>query len=400
MAILGIDLGTSNSAAAVLHGGRPLMIPSAEGVTICGKAFPSYVAITPDGRTLVGELALRQLTQNPKGTTTAFKRKLGQRVRVRLQNKEFTPEQLTAFLLQKIKHDAEAFLGELVEKAVITVPAYFGAKQRSATREAAKIAGLEVARLVHEPTAAALACGLNCIEQDLRIAVVDLGGGTLDVTIMEFGQGVFVVKATSSDTQLGGVDMNEAVYEYLAEQYQDETGIDARADPMARIRLIDAAETAKIDLSAHNSTRVTLPFLAAVRGEPKHLDVKLTRATLERTVQPVIERCKAPVQRALRDAGIVAVEIDKVVLVGGPTRMPCVRAFFETMLHRKAEQGVDPMEVVACGAALQGSVAGLPAGDSTEGSSNDESSGELARAGVPQSNAAVHFPAAPRKASG
>lgn len=399
MAILGIDLGTSNSAAAVLRGSRLLMIPSAEGVTIGGKAFPSYVAITPDGRTLVGELARRQLTQNPEGTTTAFKRKMGQCARVRLHNKEFTPAQLTAFLLQKIKHDAETFLREPVQKAVVTVPAYFGAKQRSATRDAAKIAGLEVVRLMSEPAAAALACGLTRTEGDLRIAVIDLGGGTLDVTIMEFGQGRFVVKATSSDPQLGGADMNGAVYEYLAEQYEDETGIDARADPIARTRLIAAAETAKIDLSANNSTRVNLPFLAAVRGEPKHLDVKLTRATLERIVQPVIERCKAPVQRALRDAGIVAIELDKLVLVGGPTRMPCVRAFFENMLHRKAEEGVDPTEVVACGAALQGSSAEPSVGGSRERSSNDENSRELAQAGVPPINAAVQFPPTPHKAS-
>lgn len=231
--IIGIDLGTSNSAAAVLRGGRPVIIPSAEGVTLGGKAFPSYVAIAADGQTLVGELARRQHTVNAEGTTTAFKRKMGQRIRVRLRGREFTPEQLSAFLLQKIKRDAEAFLGEPVGKAVITVPAYFDDNQRSATKDAAKIAGLEVVRLVNEPTAAALAYGLDRLQQDLRVAVVDLGGGTLDVTIMEFGQGVFEVKATSGDTQLGGTDMNRAVLEHLAAKFKEEHGVDPRDDARA-----------------------------------------------------------------------------------------------------------------------------------------------------------------------
>jgi molecular chaperone DnaK len=356
MAIIGIDLGTSNSAAAALRGGRPVIIPSAEGVSLGGKAFPSYVAITADGQTLVGELARRQATVNPEGTTTAFKRKMGQRLRVRLRDKEFTPEQLSAFLLQKIKRDAEAFLGEPVEKAVVTVPAYFDDNQRSATKDAAKIAGLEVVRLVNEPTAASLAYGLDRLKQELRIAVVDLGGGTLDVTLMEFGKGVFEVKATSGDTQLGGTDMNRAVFEYLADQFKEDHGIDPRDDLKARARLLEAGEIAKIELSTSTTTRVNLPFLAAVKGEPRHLDLELSRATLERIVHPIIERCRAPVEQALHDAGIATRDLDKLVFVGGPTRMPCVREFFEDLLQRKAEKGVDPMEVVACGAAVQAGV--------------------------------------------
>lgn len=356
MAIIGIDLGTSNSAAAVLRGGRPVIIPSAEGVSLGGKAFPSYVALTADGQTLVGELARRQRTVNPEGTTTGFKRKMGQRIQVRLRDKEFSPEQLSAFLLQKIKRDAEAFLGESVDKAVVTVPAYFDDNQRSATKDAAKIAGLEVVRLVNEPTAASLAYGLDRLSQDLRIAVVDLGGGTLDVTIMEFGKGVFEVKATSGDTQLGGTDMNVALLEHLAAKFKEETGVDPREEAQARARLMEAAEIAKIELSTSVSTRVNLPFLAAVRGEPRHLEMELTRTTLDRIVRPVVERCRGPVEQALRDAGIALSEIDKLVFVGGPTRMPCVREYFEDMFHRKAEKGVDPMEVVACGAAVQAGV--------------------------------------------
>jgi molecular chaperone DnaK len=273
MAIIGIDLGTSNSAAAVLRGGRPVIIPSAEGVSLGGKAFPSFVAITADGQTLVGELARRQATVNPEGTTTAFKRKMGQRLHVRLRDKEFTPEQLSAFLLQKIKRDAEAFLGEPVEKAVVTVPAYFDDNQRSATKDAASIAGLEVVRLVNEPTAASLAYGLDRLKQELRIAVVDLGGGTLDVTIMEFGKGVFEVKATSGDTQLGGTDMNRAVFEFLA----DKVWTRWKSWPAARrckpAFSVAKSETSYLSMSPaaskrsaawpHRSSRVTRPFLSS-----------------------------------------------------------------------------------------------------------------------------------------
>ena len=360
MAIIGIDLGTSNSAAAVLRGGRPVIIPSAEGISLGGKAFPSYVAFTADGQMLVGEPARRQAAANPDGTATAFKRKMGQRVTVRLRSREFTPEQLSAFLLQKIKRDAEAFLGEAVTKAVVTVPAYFDDNQRSATKDACKIAGLEVERLVNEPTAAALAYGLDRLGQELRVAVIDFGGGTLDVTIMEFGKGVFEVKATSGDTQLGGTDMDKRVLDYLLERFQSQAGLDLRADHVALARLKEAAEIAKIELTANTTTHITLPFIAARAGVPQHLDLDLTRVELERRVQPVIERCRGPVEQALADAHITPKDIDRIVFVGGPTRMPAVRKFLEDLLGRQAEMGVDPMECVAAGAAIQ---AGVLAGE-------------------------------------
>jgi molecular chaperone DnaK len=360
MAIIGIDLGTSNSAAAVLRGGRPVIIPSAEGVSLGGKAFPSYVALTADGQMLVGEAARRQAAANPEGTASAFKRKMGKRENVRLRDKDYSPEQLSAFLLQKIKRDAEAFLGEPIEKAVVTVPAYFDDNQRAATKDACRIAGLEVVRLVNEPTAASLAYGLDRINEDLRIAVIDLGGGTLDVTIMEFGKGVFEVKSTSGDTQLGGTDMNQRIYEHLAERFQMSTGVDVRNDPKAAARLIEAAETAKIELSTSISAHLSLPYLAAVNGEPRHLELDLNRTELERLVRPVIERCRGPVEQALHDAGIEPKDIDRVVFVGGPTRMPVVRSYFEEMFGHKAEMGVDPMECVAAGAAIQ---AGVLAGE-------------------------------------
>lgn len=363
MAIIGIDLGTSNSAAAVLRGGRPVIIPSAEGVSLGGKAFPSYVAVTADGQMLVGEPARRQAAANPEGTATAFKRKMGQRVTVKLRDRTFSPEQLSAFLLQKIKRDAEAFLGEPVEKAVVTVPAYFDDNQRSATKDACRIAGIEVARLVNEPTAAALAYGLDRQGQDLTIAVVDFGGGTLDVTIMEFGKGVFEVKATSGDTQLGGTDMNQRIFEYLADRFRAQSGVDLRQDHRAAARLLEAAEIAKIELSSSTTTHISLPYIAAVGGEPRHLELDLTRAELENVVRPVIERCRAPVEQALRDAGKQPREIDRIVFVGGPTRMPAVRAFFEELFGRKAEMGVDPMECVASGAAIQAGVLAGEVGD-------------------------------------
>src|SRR5574340_492019 len=360
MAIIGIDLGTSNSASAVLRGGRPVIIPSAEGVSLGGKAFPSYVAVAADGQMLVGEPARRQAAANPEATATAFKRRMGQREAVTLRDKSFTPEQLSAFLLQKIKRDAEAFLGETVTQAVVTVPAYFDDNQRSATKDACRIAGLEVVRLVNEPTAAALAYGLDRLGQELRIAVIDFGGGTLDVTIMEFGKGVFEVKATSGDTRLGGTDMDGRLIEALAERFQLATGVDLRGAQKAMARLKEAAEVAKIELSAGTSTHISLPYIASAGGEPKHLEMDLSRTDLERIVRPVIERCRGPVEQALRDAGMQTKEIDRIVFVGGPTRMPAVRAFFEEMMGRKAEMGVDPMECVASGAAIQ---AGVLAGE-------------------------------------
>lgn len=363
MAIIGIDLGTSNSAAAVLRGGRPVIIPSAEGISLGGKAFPSYVAITADGQTLVGEAARRQAAANPEGTATAFKRKMGTREQVRLRDKTFSPEQLSAFLLQKIKSDAEAFLGEPVEKAVVTVPAYFDDNQRSATKDACRIAGLTVERLVNEPTAASLAYGVDRTGEDLRIAVLDFGGGTLDVTVMEFGKGVFEVKATSGDTKLGGTDMDQRVLEDLADRFRAQTGVDVLSDIKARARLQEAAEIAKVELSTSTTTHVSLPYLAAAGGEPQHLELDLTRTELERLVREVIERCRGPVEQALHDAGIGPKDIDRIVFVGGPTRMPAVRQFFEELFGRPAEMGVDPMECVASGAAVQAGVLSGEVGD-------------------------------------
>ena len=358
MAIIGIDLGTSNSAAAVLRGGKPVIIPSTEGISLSGKAFPSYVAITADGNKLVGEPARRQAAENPEGTASAFKRRMGKREKIKLRDKEFTPEQLSAFLLQKIKNDAEAYLGEPVEKAVVTVPAYFNDNQRSATIDACKIAGLEVIRLVNEPTAAALAYGLDRSGEDIKIAVIDFGGGTLDVTIMEFGNGVFEVKSTSGDTQLGGTDMNESIFEHLAEKFKEQSGIDIRGDKKASARLIEASEIAKIDLTTSTTTHISLPYISA----DKHLDLDLTRTELERLVRPVVERCKGPIEQALSDANITG-GVDRMVFVGGPTRMPIVREYFEKILGKKAEGGVDPMECVASGAAIQAGVLSGEIGD-------------------------------------
>jgi molecular chaperone DnaK len=347
----------------VLRGGRPIIIPSAEGVSLGGKAFPSYVAITLDGQMLIGEAARRQATSNPEGTATAFKRRMGRREKIRLRDREFSPEQLSAFLLQKIKRDAEAFLGEQVAKAVVTVPAYFDDNQRSATKDACGIAGLEVIRLVNEPTAAALAYGLDRAGQELRIAVIDFGGGTLDVTIMEFGKGVFEVKSTSGDTQLGGTDMNQNIFEHLAERFRSQTGIELKTDRKARARLLEAAEIAKIELSTNITTHISLPYIAAVGGEPRHLELDLTRAELERLVRPVIERCRGPIDQAIRDAGIGARDISRLVFVGGPTRMPVVRSYFEEIFGKPGEAGVDPMECVACGAAIQAGVLAGEVGD-------------------------------------
>ncbi|MEM0444471.1 MAG: molecular chaperone DnaK [Nitrososphaerota archaeon] len=353
---IGIDLGTSNSAAALVIGGRPTLIPSVEGVTIYGKAFPSYVAITKDGQLIVGEPARRQAVTNPEGTATGFKRKMGTDYKYKLHGKEFTPQQLSAFLLQKIKRDAEAFLGDTVTEAVITVPAYFNDNQRQATKDAAEIAGLKVLRIINEPTAAALAYGLDKLEKEMKILVFDFGGGTLDVTIMEFGGGVFEVKATSGDTQLGGRDMDEAVVSYLVEKFKQDTGIDLTKDPVAMNRVREAAERAKIELSNVYETEINLPFIAYDSSGPKHLSTVLTRAKLEEIVSPIIERCRGPVEQALRDAKLRPEDIDKIILVGGPTRMPIVREFLKRILDKEPERGVDPMECVAAGAAIQAAI--------------------------------------------
>lgn len=354
--IIGIDLGTSNSAAAVLIGGKPTIIPSAEGATIGGKAFPSYVAFTKDGEKLVGEPARRQAVSNTEGTIYAIKRKMGTDYKVEIRGKSFTPQQISAFILQKIKHDAEAYLGERVEKAVITVPAYFNDNQRQATKDAGTIAGLDVVRIINEPTAASLAYGLDKTEESQKILVFDLGGGTLDCTIMDFGQGVFEVVSTSGDTQLGGTDMDNHIVDYLAEEFKKEFGIDLKNDKMAMQRLREAAEKAKIELSTTLSTDINLPFLTADASGPKHFTHSMTRAKIEQLVSPIVNRCGASIEQALKDAKMTANDISKIILVGGPTRMPCVQKYVEDYVGRKIERGIDPMECVAMGAAIQAGV--------------------------------------------
>jgi len=355
--ILGIDLGTSNSAAAIMQGGRPVVIPSAEGITVWGgKAFPSYVAFTKDGQLLVGEPARRQAATNPEGTVAAWKRKIGTNYKYNIYGKEYTPEQLSAFLLQKIKKDAEAYLGEPVKKAVITVPAHFNDNQRQATKDAGTIAGLDVVRIINEPTASALAYGLNKSDKEMKILVFELGGGTYDVTLMEFGGGVFEVKATNGDTQLGGTDMDNAVVNYLVAGFKQQTGIDLTKDPMAMQRVREAAEKAKIELSSMLSTDINVPFIASDATGPKHLTATLTRAKLEELVAPILEKTKAPLYQALQDAKWKKEDVDKIILVGGPTKMPIVQRFVQDLLGKPPERGIDPMECVAIGAAIQGAV--------------------------------------------
>src|SRR5487761_548049 len=354
--IIGIDLGTSNSAAAVMMGGRPTVIPSAEGTSVGGKAFPSYVAFTKDGQLLVGEPARRQAVSNPEGTIMAIKRKMGTDYKVNVVGKEYTPQQISAFILQKIKADAESFLGEKVSKAVITVPAYFNDNQRQATKDAGAIAGLEVVRIINEPTAASLAYGVDKKGKDEKIMVFDLGGGTLDVTVMDFGGGVFEVISTSGDTQLGGTDMDNTLLDYVISQFRSQTGLDVRNDKVAVQRVREAAERAKIELSTTISTDINLPFIASDASGPKNLALTLTRAKLEELISPTIERCRHPMMQAMQDAKLEPNTIDKIILVGGPTRMPIVRNFVEKIMGRPAERGVDPMECVAMGASIQGAV--------------------------------------------
>ncbi len=355
--IIGIDLGTSNSAASVLVGGKPTIIPSAEGATQYGKAFPSYVAFTPDGQRLVGEPARRQAVTNPENTISAIKRSMGTDYKVNVLGKQYTPQEISAFILQKIKKDAEAFLGEEVQKAVITVPAYFNDNQRTATKDAGTIAGLEVVRLVNEPTAASLAYGIDKEqEEELEIMVFDFGGGTLDVTVMEFGGGVFEVRSTSGDTKLGGTDMDNAIMNYLADEFKRETGIDIMNDDQAVQRLREASEKAKIELSTTLTSDINLPFITATAEGPKHLTTTLTRAKLEELVDPIIKRCSGPMEQALSDAKMSKSDVDKIILVGGPTRMPAVQSFVEKFIGKSIERGIDPMECVAMGAAIQGGV--------------------------------------------
>jgi molecular chaperone DnaK len=358
--IIGIDLGTSNSAAAFMEAGRPKIVPSAEGVSQYGKAFPSVVAFSKDGQMLVGEPAKRQAISNPEATITAAKRKMGTNHKYKINGKEYTPQQISAFILQKIKKDAEEFLGEKVEKAVITVPAYFDDNQRQATKDAGTIAGLEVIRIINEPTAASLAYGLDKADKEHKILVFDLGGGTLDVTIMEFGEGVFEVKTTSGDTQLGGTDMDAVIVDWLVSEFKKSEGIDLRNDPTALQRLKEAAEKAKIELSTTLETDINLPFISATDKGPKHLLMKMRRAKLEELIKPIIDRCRHPMEQAIADAKLKPKDIDKIILVGGPTRMPVVKKFVEDFIGKPSERGVDPMECVAMGAAIQ---AGVLAGE-------------------------------------
>jgi molecular chaperone DnaK len=362
--IIGIDLGTSNSAASVVEAGSAVIIPSAEGQTVAGKSFPSYVAFTSDGQLLVGEPARRQAVTNPEGTAFEFKRKMGTNFKYRLLDKDYTPEQLSAFLLQKIKKDAEAFLGQPITKAVITVPAYFDDAQRQATKNAGEIAGLEVVRVINEPTAAAFAYGIDKAHQEQKILVFDLGGGTLDVTIMDFGeeggQATFEVLSTSGDTQLGGKDMDAALINYVVEEFKRLTGLDLNSDKMAMNRVREAVEKAKIELSTVLETDLNLPFISADAQGPKHLTMKITRSKLEELVKPIVDKMKKPVEQALTDAKLTGAGVGKIILVGGPTRMPIVQKFVEEYIGKQVERGIDPMEAVAKGAAIQ---AGVLSGD-------------------------------------
>ena len=355
--IIGIDLGTSNSAASAMIGGKPSIIQAAEGTSVGGKAFPSVVAFTKDGQLIVGEPARRQMISNPEGTVLAAKRKMGTDFKFNVFGKEYTPQQISSFILQKIKRDAEAFLGETVDRAVVTVPAYFNDNQRQATKDAGEIAGLQVVRIINEPTAASLAYGLDKAQKDLKIMVFDLGGGTLDVTIMEMGGGVFQVKSTSGDTQLGGTDMDNTLVSYVVDEFRKQSGLDINNDRAAMMRVREAAEKAKIELSNVVTTEINLPFLAydAASG-PKNLVLSLSRAKLEELVRPIIERCKTSIMQALQDGKLSPADIDKIILIGGPTRMPMVRQFVGTVMGKEAERGIDPMEAVAMGAAIQGAI--------------------------------------------
>lgn len=350
--ILGIDLGTTNSAAAIMEAGRPTVIPSAEGPTMAGKMFPSVVAFTKDGQLLVGEPAKRQATINPDGTIFEIKRKMGTDYKVSVFGKEYTPQQVSAFVLQKIKRDAETFLGGPVKKAVITVPAHFNDNQRQATKDAGEIAGLEVVRIINEPTAACLAFGLDKLGKEMKILVFSFGGGTHDVTLMDFGGGVFQVLATSGDTKTGGADIDNAVVGYLIEEFKRKTGIDLSSDKMAMTRLKEAAEKAKIELSTLVTTDVDLPFIM----QDKHLHETLTRARLEELALPIVQRISTPIKHVIEDAKLSVADINKIILIGGQTRMPLVRKFVQDTFGKAPEMGVDPMECVAVGAAIQGAV--------------------------------------------
>src|SRR5256712_1687209 len=354
--IIGIDLGTTNSAAAIMEAGRPVVIPSAEGQTAAGKMFPSVIVFTKEGQLIVGEPAKRQAATNPDGTIIEIKRKMGTDYKVHVAGKDYTPQQLSAFILQKIRQDAETFLGRPTKKAVITVPAHFNDNQRQATKDAGEIAGFEVARIINEPTAACLAYGLDKADKEMKIMVFSFGGGTHDVTLMDFGGGVFQVLATSGDTQTGGADIDNAIVDHLLTEFQRQTSINLRSDQSAMTRLKEAAEKAKIELSTLLTTDIDLPFISSDNSGPKHLHFTLTRSKLEELAHPIVRKVEAPLRRTLEDAKLQPKDVDRIILIGGQTRMPMVRKFVEDMIGKPAERGVDPIECVAVGAAIQGAV--------------------------------------------
>ncbi len=353
--VVGIDLGTTNSTVAVLEGGEPEIIPNAEG----SRLTPSVVAFTKEGERIVGQVAKRQAITNPDRTILSIKREMGTGFKVKIDSKDYSPPEISAMILQKLKADAESYLGEKVDKAVLTVPAYFTDSQRQATKDAGRIAGLEVLRIINEPTAAALAYGLDNGDAQ-TILVYDLGGGTFDVSILELGDGVFEVKATSGNNRLGGDDFDERVAEYLISEFKKETGVDLSKDKMAVQRLKDAAEKAKIELSSVTSTNINLPFITATADGPKHLDITLSRAKFEDLIGDLAERTAGPVRQSLADANLTAADIDKVILVGGSTRVPLVQKMLKDILGKEPHKGVNPDEVVAMGAAIQ---AGVLAGE-------------------------------------
>jgi len=353
--IIGIDLGTTNSEVAVMEAGKPTIIKSAEG----NPYFPSIVAFTKDGERLVGEAAKRQAVTNTEGTVHRIKRKMGKGEKVEIRDKKYSPEQISAFILQKIKKDAEDFLGEKISEAVITVPAYFDDDQRQATKDAGKIAGLKVKRIINEPTAASLAYGLDK-KGDHKIAVYDFGGGTFDITLMEVGEGVFEVLSTNGDTELGGSDMDQALVDFLVDDFKKEYDVDLKKDAKALQRLLEVAEKAKMELSSTKQTEINLPYITVVDDEPKHLEKKLTRAKFEEIISDIVDKTEKPCKQALKDAKLKASDIDHIVLVGGTTRIPYVKKKVKDIFGKTPKRDVDPMECVAIGAAIQ---AGVLSGD-------------------------------------
>ena len=350
--IIGIDLGTTNSCVAVMEGGEPVVIPNPEG----NRTTPSVVAFSKNGERLVGQIAKRQAVTNPDNTVISIKREMGTNKKVNIEGDEFSPQEISAMILQKLKTDAENYLGQKVTQAVITVPAYFSDSQRQATKDAGKIAGLEVLRIINEPTAAALAFGMDKEDQDQKIMIYDLGGGTFDVSILDIGDGVFEVLATNGNTRLGGDDFDERIMNYLVDEFKKSNGIDLKTDKMAMQRLKEAAEKAKIELSGVQQTQINLPFITADANGPKHLDITLTRAKFEELISDLIEATKVPVQNALKDAGITAADLHKVLLVGGSTRVPAVQEAVKKITGKEPDKGINPDECVAIGAAIQGGV--------------------------------------------